>query len=79
MAEGVERILDGAKADLVFMSCTNLRVLDHIGKLEAMFGLPIVCSNQAMFWHAMTLAGKTPRCPGYGRLLDPRPDSPEAP
>ncbi len=79
MAEGVERILDGSKADLVFMSCTNLRVLDHIEKLESMFGVPIVCSNQAMYWHAVTLAGKTARCPGYGRLLNPSVELPPDP
>jgi maleate isomerase len=69
MQKGVERILNQAKTDAIFMSCTNLRVLDHIEKLESHFDIPVVCSNQAMFWHAMTLAGRTPECKGYGRLL----------
>lgn len=71
MKKGVESILHQAKTDLVFMSCTNLRVLDHIQDLESHFNLPIVCSNQAMFWHAMTLAGKKHSCMGYGQLLTP--------
>ncbi len=71
MVEGIEDLLGRARTDILFMSCTNLRVLPHIEELESMFGLPVICSNQAMFWHAMTLAGKTPRCPGYGKLLNP--------
>jgi maleate isomerase len=70
MVEGAEQILNHAKTDVLFMSCTNLRVLDHIEKLESIFDIPIVCSNQAMFWHAMTLAGRSPKCKGFGRLLN---------
>ena len=70
LLKGAEQILNRAKTDALFMSCTNLRVLDHIEKLESHFGIPVVCSNQAMFWHAMTLAGKPPTCKGYGRLLN---------
>ncbi|MEH0021687.1 MAG: aspartate/glutamate racemase family protein [Desulfobacter sp.] len=71
MADGAQRLLDRAETDLIFMSCTNLRVLDHIEKLEALLGVPVVCSNQAMYWHAVTLAGKQPDCKGFGRLLSP--------
>lgn len=70
MEEGAKRILDQADTDVLFMSCTNLRVLDHVAKLEAVLGVPVVCSNQAMFWHAMVLAGKKPDCGKYGRLFD---------
>ncbi|MEN8210478.1 MAG: Asp/Glu racemase [Thermodesulfobacteriota bacterium] len=70
MVKGAERILNQAKTDVLFMSCTNLRILDHIEKLESIFDIPIVCSNQAMFWHAMTLAGRSPKCKGFGRLLN---------
>jgi len=70
MVKGAEQILNRAKTDALFMSCTNLRVLDHLEKLESHFGIPVVCSNQAMFWHAMTLAGKSPKCKGFGRLLN---------
>lgn len=70
MVKGAEQILESAKTDVLFMSCTNLRVLDHIEKLETIFGVPVVCSNQAMFWHAMMLTGKSPDCIGFGRLFD---------
>ena len=70
MAIGAQQILSQSKADILFMPCTNLRALDQLEKLENILGLPVVCSNQAMFWHAMVLAGRTPRCPGYGYLLN---------
>ena len=69
MMEGLSKILPGSDADLVFMSCTNLRVLDHIQEIENQFGLPVVCSNSAMFWHCMHLTGQTAQCSGYGKLL----------
>ncbi|UJF17954.1 Asp/Glu racemase [Vibrio sp. SS-MA-C1-2] len=69
MLTALGEILPNSGADLVFMSCTNLRVLDHIEEIEQKFNLPVVCSNSAMFWHAMHLAGKKAHCPGYGTLL----------
>ncbi len=69
MLEGAKRILAQAPTDALFMSCTNLRVLEHIEEIEAEIGVPIVTSTQAMFWHAMTLVGKHPRIEGFGQLL----------
>lgn len=43
--------------DAVFMSCTNLRTLDVIPKIEADLGKPVFSSNQALAWHMATLAG----------------------
>lgn len=70
MLEALGKILPESGADVVFMSCTNLRVLDHIQEIEDKFGIPVVCSNSAMFWHCMHLVGKKAQCPGYGRLLN---------
>ncbi|MCL6269621.1 hypothetical protein M3P05_06660 [Sansalvadorimonas sp. 2012CJ34-2] len=70
MLDALEKILPDSGAEVVFMSCTNLRVLDHIQEIEDRFGIPVVCSNSAMFWHAMHLAGKKAKCPGYGALLN---------
>jgi len=69
MLEGAKRILAQAPTDAIFMSCTNLRALEHIEKIEAELGVPIVTSTQAMFWHAMMLVGKQPRIEGFGQLL----------
>jgi maleate isomerase len=56
-------------ADAIFISCTVTKALGEIEKIEDETGLPVVASNQAAFWHALTLAGwKTP-IHGHGRLL----------
>lgn len=69
MVEGGEHLLSRAPTYILFMFCTNLLFLPHIEELETLFGIPVICSNQAVFWHAMTLAGKTAKCAGYGKLL----------
>ena len=69
MMDGAKRILAQAPTDALFMSCTNLRVLEHIEAIEAEVGVPIVTSTQAMYWHAMTLAKKPPKIKGFGKLL----------
>ncbi|WP_025820474.1 maleate cis-trans isomerase family protein [Shewanella marina] len=71
MLAALDVMLKDSDAELVFMSCTNLRVLDHIAEIENRIGLPVVCSNSAMFWHAMSLVGQQAQCPGYGKLLNP--------
>lgn len=71
IVKAAEQILGKAQTDVLFVSCTNMRVLDYLQELESLFNIPVVCSNQALFWHAMTLAGKIPECKGYGRLLNP--------
>lgn len=58
-----------ADADAVFISCTVTKALDEIEKIEAEIGLPVVTSNQAAFWHALTLSGWRKPIAGYGRLL----------
>lgn len=70
MMEGLEKILLHDKPDAIFMSCTNLRVAEHIEDMEARFQLPVISSNTALYWHALSLAGKKARCPGFGLLLN---------
>jgi maleate isomerase len=45
------------EVDAVFLSCTNLRTLDVIPKIEADLGKPAFSSNQALAWHIGHLAG----------------------
>jgi maleate isomerase len=61
--------LDRPDADAVFVSCGALRTLDVVEALEQQLAKPVVCSNQAMIWDTLRLAGIGDRIPGYGRLF----------
>jgi len=60
---------DRADADAIFVSCGALRTLEVVGEIEARAGKPAICSNQAMIWDCLRLAGIDDRFAGYGRLL----------
>jgi len=66
---GFAASLDRPDADAVFVSCGALRTLDVVDALERRLGKPVVCSNQAMVWDCLRLAGVEDRIPGYGALL----------
>ena len=61
--------VDREDAEALFISCGALRSLDIIDELERMVGKPALCSNQAMIWHCLRLAGIDARFQGYGSLL----------
>lgn len=61
--------VDRPDADAVFISCGALRSLDVVEALEQKLGKPVICSNQAMMWDMLRLAGIEDRIDGYGRLL----------
>lgn len=63
------RTVDTAEAEAVFISCGALRSLDIVDALEQTLGKPVICSNQAMMWHALRLVGITDPIDGYGMLL----------
>ena len=71
-----DAIIDAAKdlcadadVDGVFLSCTNLRTLPVIDRLEAAVGLPVLSSNLVLAWHMAQLAAVP--LTGPGRLLKP--------
>jgi maleate isomerase len=57
------------EADIVFISCTGLDVLDIVEALEQDLGKPVVTSNQASYWLAFRMAGVGDAVEGYGELL----------
>lgn len=61
--------VDRTDADAVFVSCGALRTLDVVQQLEDCLHKPVVCSNQAMMWDCLRLAGIQDRIGGYGTLL----------
>ena len=61
--------LDRSDADTIFSSCGALRSLDVVEAIESIANKPVICSNQAMMWHALRLAGIDDKITGFGRLL----------
>jgi len=62
--------VDSSEADGVFISCTGLKTMDLIDKLEGELDKPIVSSNSATLWHSLKLCGvQTTNVSGYGRLF----------
>ncbi|MFG6589734.1 ectoine utilization protein EutA [Sulfitobacter sp. 1A12157] len=62
--------LDGAEVEAFFLSCTSLRGVDVIDRIEARLGKPVVTSNQALCWALQRMGGLSGRPDGYGRLFD---------
>lgn len=60
---------DDPAAEAVFLSCTALPALPLIAELETRLGKPVLCSNQALFWALMSLAG-LPLPLGYGHIFE---------
>lgn len=72
-----DRALEAARpdADAYLISCANISVFPVIETIEQQLGRPVVTSNQAVLWHALTLLGEGDRRLGAGRLFDARRDS----
>lgn len=74
-ARVLARRAEAAKADAVFLSCTNLLTMDQIALLERELGVPVVSSNSCTLWAALTRIGAPTQGLGLGRLYDlPAPD-----
>jgi len=65
----LRRMIAARPVDAVFVSCTSIRIAEHVAELEAELGVPITSSNHAMAWHALRLAGIDDRLPHLGRLF----------
>lgn len=61
--------LDRPDADAIFISCGALRSLEIVDQLEQKVQKPVICSNQAMIWDALRLAGINDPIDGYGDLF----------
>jgi maleate isomerase len=65
----VGQLVRGCGAEAVFVSCTSLRLVEHVAELEARLGIPATSSNHAMGWHCLRLAGVRDALPQFGRLF----------
>jgi maleate isomerase len=64
------RSIAAPSAEAMFISCTGLQGHAAIAALEAATGRPVVTSNQAQVWEALSLIGYGRPLHGYGRLLE---------
>ncbi len=51
VVEAAVRLGEDPTVDAVFLSCTNLRTLAAIPRIEAQIGKPVLSSNQSLAWH----------------------------
>jgi maleate isomerase len=58
------------EADAYFLSCANISVFSIIDEAEQKLGRPVVTSNQAVIWDALSLLGISDRRNCHGRLFD---------
>ncbi|WP_171129904.1 MULTISPECIES: aspartate/glutamate racemase family protein [unclassified Ruegeria] len=63
------RAADSPEAEALVLSCTDMRSVEVIDRLEQAVGKPVITSNQAMVFQALQLAGIADPVPGYGTLL----------
>ncbi len=64
------RAIVAPPAEALFISCTGLQGHAAIAQIEAATGRPVVTSNQAQVWEALSLIGYGRPLSGYGRLLE---------
>ncbi|WP_099824414.1 aspartate/glutamate racemase family protein [Oceaniglobus indicus] len=62
--------LDTPEVEAVFLSCTAMRGVDVIERIETRLDKPVVTSNQALCWALDRMAGLNGRPRGFGRLWD---------
>jgi len=59
---------DHADAEAIVLSCTDMRSVETIERLENNIGKPVICSNQAMMFAALQDVGIAPEGLAFGRL-----------
>ena len=67
--EGACAIGADARADAVFLSCTNLRTIEIVSEIEQRLQKPVLTSTQVLAWHIATLSGFAPLEARFGRLM----------
>jgi maleate isomerase len=67
-----DRTVEAAQpdADVYFISCANISVFPVIEEIEQKLDRPVVTSNQAVIWEALSLLGLSDRRNCRGRLFD---------
>ncbi len=61
---------DRSDAQALFISCTAIRAVDVIDRIEQKIAKPVITAVQAMFWQSLRQAGSTDKVSGYGLLME---------
>lgn len=64
------RKVDKPDSECIFISCTNLPVVDLVSVLEGDFQKPVITANQALLWNGLKKIRIHGTVAGYGRLLE---------
>ena len=67
---GIDTITRAQKVDMVFVSCTSVRLMQSAARIEQRLGVPVTSSNHALAWHCLRLAGVKDKLPAFGRLYE---------
>ena len=59
---------DGESIDMVFVSCTSVRLAEHVAHIEESIGLPVTSSIMPLAWHCLRLAGVSEAMPHLRQL-----------
>lgn len=60
---------DSPNAQAIVLSCTDMRAVETVERLEADLGKPVITSNQAMLYQALLAIGMSPSEVRCGRLF----------
>ena len=61
---------DHPGADAVVLSCTDMRAVEGIARLEQTLGKPVITSNQAMLFQTLTQLKSVEAPHGFGQLFE---------
>ena len=70
LKNAIQQLIDRDNVDLVFVTCTSIRLLEEVKAIESKIGLPVTTSNHAMAWHCLRLAGGENKLPHLGSLFE---------
>ena len=62
--------IDLSNVDGLFVSCTALKIVDVLDKIEKLQNTTIISSNQAIIWDCLRSVGINMKIKGYGKLFE---------
>ena len=62
--------IDLSKVDGLFVSCTALKIVDVLDKIEKKENTIVISSNQAIIWDCLRSVGIDSKIKGYGKLFE---------